>query len=126
MGWEATRGARYPLEPLLEQLAAPTRGVRHVLHRVSAPTDQLTDEILDLALEPLQVLYPQADIPPTGTSNPLARPGLQRRVEATHAGGVVRQWLAVHNPSTTQVHWYLHQLLSLPRAAPGAPPAEPI
>ena len=28
------------------------------------------------------------------------------------------QWLALHNPSTAQGHWYLHQLLFLPRVAP--------
>ena len=72
-----------------EQLTAPTPGVRHVLHRASAPTEHLTDKVLHLALEPLRVLYPQGHIPPAGTSNHLARPGLQRPVEAAHAGGVV-------------------------------------
>ena len=28
------------------------------------------------------------------------------------------QWLTLCNPSTAQGHWYLHQLLFLPRAAP--------
>ena len=116
--WMATPGARYPPGPVLEQLTAPTPGVRHALHRASAPTEQLTDEVLDLALEPLRVLYPQAHIPPAGTSNRLARLGLQRRVEAAHAGGVVEQWLTLNNPSTAQGHWYLHQLLFPPRAAP--------
>ena len=116
--WEVIPGARYPPEPVLKQLTAPTAGVRHVLHRASAPTAELTNEVLDLGLEPLPVLYPQAHIPPAGTSNPLARLGLQHRVEATHTGGVVEQWLALHNPSTTQGHWYLHQLLFLLRAAP--------
>ena len=114
----ATPGARYPPEPMLEQLTAPTPGVRNVLHRTSAPTDQLTDEVLDLALEPLRVFYPQAHIPPTGRSKKLARRGLQCRVEATHPGGVVGQWLAVRDLSTTQGHWYLHQLLFLPQTAP--------
>ena len=30
----------------------------------------------------------------------------------------MEQWLALHNLSTAQGHWYLHQLLFLPRAAP--------
>ena len=73
--------------------------------------------VLDLALEPLRVLYPQAHIRPAGTWNQLARLGLQRCVEAAHAGGVLEQWLALHNASSAQGHWYLHQLL-FPRAAP--------
>ena len=117
MGLEATPAAQYPPEPVLEQLTAPTPGVRHVLHRASAPTEQLTDEVLDLALEPLRVLYPQAHIPQAAMSFPLARLGPQWRVEAIHGGGVVGQWLALRNPSTAQDHWYLHQLLVLPRAA---------
>ena len=74
--------------------------------------------MLDLALELLRVLYPQSHIPPAGMSNHLGRLGLQRCVEAAHPGGVVEQWLTIHNPSTTQGHWYLHQLLFLPRTAP--------
>ena len=54
--WMATPGARYPTEPVLERLTASTPGVRHVLHRASAPTEQLTDEVLDLTMEPLRVL----------------------------------------------------------------------
>ena len=114
----ATPVARYLPGPVLEQLTAPTPGVRHVLHRASAPTEQLTDEVLEPALEPLRLLYPQAHIPAAGTSNHLARLGLQRRNEAAHAGGVVEQWLALQNPSTAQGHWYLHQLFFLHRAAP--------
>ena len=34
------------------------------------------------------------------------------------AAGVLEQWLALQNPLTAQGHWYLHQLLLLPRAAP--------
>ena len=30
----------------------------------------------------------------------------------------MEQWLTLRNPSTAQGHWYLHQLLLLPRAAP--------
>ena len=30
----------------------------------------------------------------------------------------MERWLTLHNPSTAQGHWYLHQLLFLPRAAP--------
>ena len=97
---------------------APTPGVRHALHRASALTDQLNDGVLDLALEPLRVLYPQTHIPPAGTSNRLVRLGLQRRVETAHPGGVVEQWLTLRNPSAAQGHWYLNQLLFLPRAAP--------
>ena len=97
---------------------APTPAVRHALHRASALTEQLNDELLDLALEPLRVLYPQTHIPPAGTSNRLGRLGLQRRVQAAHPGGVVEQWLTLRNPSAAQGHWYLHQLLLLPRAAP--------
>ena len=104
--------------PVLEQLTAPTPGVLHALHRASALTEQLNEEVLDLALEPLQVLYPQTHIPPAGTSNRLGRLGLQRRVEAAHPGGVVERWLTLRNPSTAEGHWYLHQLLFQPRAAP--------
>ena len=116
--WMATSSARYPPEPVLEGLTAPTPGVRHVLHRASAPTEQLTDEELDMAPEPLRVLNLQGHIPPTGASSQLACLGLQHRVEATHAGGVVGQWLPFRNRFTAQGHWYLHQLLSLPRAGP--------
>ena len=104
--------------PVLEQLTAPTPGVRHALHRASALREQLNNEVLDLALELLLVLYPQTHIPLAGTSNRLARLGLQRRVEAAHPGGVVEQWLTLRNPFAAQGHWYLHQLLFLPRAAP--------
>ena len=116
--WLTNPGTRYPPGPLLEQLTAPTPGVLHALHRASALTKQLNDEVLDLALEPLRVLYPQAHIPPAGTSNRLGRLGLQRRVEAAHPGGVVDQWLTLRNPSAAEGHWYLHQLLFQPRAAP--------
>ena len=88
------------------------------LHRASALTEQLTDEVLDLALEPLRVLYPQTHILPASTSNRLGRLDLQRRVGAAHPGGVEEQWLTLRNPSTAQGHWYLHQLLFLPPAAP--------
>ena len=124
--WMMNSVARYPPGPVLVQLTAATPGVRPALHRTSALTEQLTDEVLDLALEPLLVLYPQNHIPPAGTSNRLGRLGLQRRVEAAHPGGMVEQWLTLHNPSTAQGHWYLHQLLFLPRPAPVAPPAEPV
>ena len=116
--WLTKPGARYPPGPVLEQLTAPTPGVRHALHTASALTEQLNDEVLDLALEPLRVLYPQTHIPPAGTSNRLGRLGLQRRVKAAHPGGVVEQWLTLRNPSAAEGHWYLHQLLFLPRAAP--------
>ena len=116
--WLTNPGARYPPGPVLEQLTAPTPRVRHALHRASAPTEQLNNEVLDLALEPLRVLWPQTHIPPAGTSNRLGRLGLQRRVEAAHPGGVVEQWLTLRNPSAAQGHWYLHQSLFLPRAAP--------
>ena len=102
--WMTTPGAQYPPEPVLEQLTAPTTGVRNVLHRAAAPTEHLSDDVLDLVLEPLRVLYLQAHIPPAGTSNQLARLGLQRRVEANQAGGMVGQWLALRNPSTPQGH----------------------
>ena len=82
--WMMKHGARYPPGAVLEQLTAPTAGVRHTLHRASALTEQLTDEVLDLALEPLRVLYPQTHIPRARTSNRLGRLGLQRRVKATH------------------------------------------
>ena len=116
--WLANPGARYPPGPVLEQLTAPTPGVLHALHRASALTKQLNDEVLDLALEPLRVLYLQAHIPPAGTSNRLGCLGSQRRVEAAQPGGVVQQWLTLRNPSTAEGHWYLHQLLFQPRAAP--------
>ena len=60
--WLTNPGARYPPGPVLEQLTAPTPGVRHALHRVSALTEQLNDEVPDLALEPLRVLYPQTQV----------------------------------------------------------------
>ena len=116
--WLTNPGARYPPGPVLEQLTAPTAGVLRALHRASALTEQLNDEVLDLALEPLRVLYPQTHIPPAGTSNRLGRLGLQHRVGAAHPGGVVEQWLTLRNPSTAEGHWYLHQLLFEPRAAP--------
>ena len=103
--------------PALEELMAPTPGVRHALHRASALTEQLNDEVPDLALEPLRVLYPQTHISPAGTSNRLGRLGLQRRVEEAHPGGLVEQWLTLRNPSAAQGHRYLHQLLLLPQAA---------
>ena len=102
--WLTNPGARYPPGPVLEQLTAPTPGVRHALHRASALTEQLNDEVLDLALEPLPVLYPQTHSPPAGTSNRLGHLGLQRRVEAAHPGGVVEQWLTLRNPSTAEGH----------------------
>ena len=78
--WMTNPGARCPPGLVLEQLTAPTPGVRHALHRASALREQLSEEVLDLALEPLRVLYPQTHIPPAGTSNRLGRLGLQRRV----------------------------------------------
>ena len=110
--------ALYPPRPVLERLTAPTPGVRHALHRASVLTEQLNDEVVDLALQPLGVLCPQTHIPPAGTSNGLGRLGLQRRVEAAHPGSVVEQWLTLRNPSAVQGHWYLHQLPLLPRTAP--------
>ena len=112
------RGARCPPGPVLEQLTAPTPVVCHALHRASALTEQLTDEVLNLALRPLRVLYPQTHTPPAGTSNRLGRLGLQRRLKAAHPGGVVEQCLTLRNPSTAQGDWYLHQLLLLPVTAP--------
>ena len=54
--WMTNSGARCPPGPVLEQFTAPKPGVCHALHRASALTEQLTDEVLDLALEPLRVL----------------------------------------------------------------------
>ena len=102
--WLTNPGARYLPGPVLEQLTAPTPGVCHALHRASALTEQLNDEVLDLALEPLPVLYPQTHIPPAGTSNRLGRLGLQCRVKAAHPGGVVEQWLTLRNPSSAEGH----------------------
>ena len=113
-----TPGAKYPPGPVVGPPTAPTPGVRHALHRISAQTEQLTDEVLDLALETLRVLYPQAHIPPAGESNQLTRLGLQHRAEAAHAGGVLGQWWPLHNPSTAQGQWYMHLLLFFPRTAP--------
>ena len=122
--WLTNPGTRYPLEPVLEQLTAPTPGVLHALHRASALTKQLNDEVLDLALEPLRVLYPQAHIPPAGTSNRLGRLGLQRRVEAfrRRGGTVANAPQSVHRggplvPAPTP----------LPATgSPGTPPAKPV
>ena len=116
--WMTNPAARCPPGLVYKQLPAPTTGVRHALHRASARTEQLTDEVLDLALQLLRLLYPQTHIPPVGTSNCLGRPGLQRRFEGAHPGGVVELWLILHNPSTAKGHWYLHQLLFLPLTAP--------
>ena len=116
--WLTNPGARYPPGLVLEYLTALTPGVRHALHRASALTEQLNDEVLDPAREPLRVLYPQTHIAPAGTSNRPGRLGLPRRVEAAPPGGVVEQGLTLRNPSAAQGHWYLHQLLFLPRAAP--------
>ena len=102
--WMTNPGARRPPGLVLEQLTAPKPGVCHALHRVSALTEQLTDEVLDRALELLRVLYPQTHIPPAGKSNRLGRLGLQRRVEAAHPGGVMEQWLTLRNSSTAQGH----------------------
>ena len=79
-------GCTVPAGPMLEQLTAPTPGVRHALHRASVLTEQLTNEVLDLALEPLRVLYPQTHITPAGTSNRLGSQGLQRCVDAAQPG----------------------------------------
>ena len=54
--WMMKPGARYPPGPVLEQLTAPTPRLRYALHRASARTDQLTDKVLYLALEPLRIL----------------------------------------------------------------------
>ena len=118
-------GARYPPEPVLEQLTVPTPRVRNALHRASAQTDQIPEEVLDLAMDPLRVLYPHAHIPLAGMSRRLARLGLQDRVEAAGAGGVEEQWLPLCNPSPGQGHWYLDQLLFLPQAAPEQHREEP-
>ena len=40
--WLTNLGARYPPGPVLEQLTAPTTGVRHALHRASALTSSST------------------------------------------------------------------------------------
>ena len=106
----AEAGARTAHGPHTRGPPRPGQGI--------GPPEQLNDEVLDLALEPLRVLYRQTHIPPAGTSNRLGRLGLQRRVEAVHPGGVVEHWLTLRNPSTAQGHWYLHQLLFLPRAVP--------
>ena len=103
---------------MVPSLAPQHAFTRDVWNRASALTEQLNDEVLDLALEPLRVLYPQTHIPPAGTSNRLGGLGLQRRVEAAHPGGVVERWLTLRNPSTAEGHWYLRQLLFEPRAAP--------
>ena len=62
--WMMNPGARYLRGPVLEQPTAPTPGVCHALHRASALTEQLTDEVLDVALELLRVLYLQTQKPP--------------------------------------------------------------
>ena len=117
-GWMTAPGACYPPQLVLEQLTGPAPRVRHALNRASAKTDRLAAEVLDITLEPLRVLYPQADIPPACTSNCLARLRLQRCVEALHVGGVAEQCLTLRNRSPAQGEWYLHQLLFLSQAAP--------
>ena len=68
--WMTNLGARYPPGLALVQLTAPTPRVPHALHRAPNRTDQLTDEVLQLVLEPLRILYRQwacstASRPPT-------------------------------------------------------------
>ena len=87
--WMTAPGAPYPQGSVLEQLTPSTPRVRYGLHGVLALTDQLTHEVLDLALEPLRVLWSQAHIPLPRTSNPLVRLCLRRRAKAAQAGGVV-------------------------------------
>ena len=122
--WMVTPGARYPPRPVLEQLRAPTPGLRHILHRASAPTEQLTDEVLDLALDPLRVLYPQANILPAGTS-PIP-PGT-----AAPCRGRTRGGLGETVAGTPQVVQRAGQLVPAPTplptsSRPGGPPAEPV
>ena len=71
--WLTNPGARYPPGPVLEQLRAPTPGVRHALHTVSALTEQLNDEMLDLALETC----------PCFTRRPTSHPGARPTAWAT-------------------------------------------
>ena len=110
-------GTRCPPGLVLERLTAPTPSVGHALHRVYTPMDQHKEKVLDVALEPLRVLYTQAHISSAGTSNQLARLGLQRRVEAVDRGDMVGWWLTLHNQFSKQGHWYPHKLLFLPRTA---------
>ena len=56
--WMTAPGTLCPPGPVLERLTAPKPSVRQVLHSAPNPTDQLPDEVLDLALEPLRVLRP--------------------------------------------------------------------
>ena len=50
----------------------------------SAKTDQCTNKLLDLALEPLRALYPQTHILPLGTSNQLAHPPMILKSVSAH------------------------------------------
>ena len=83
--WMTAPGTRCPPVPVRDRLTAPTPSVCHAQHRASTLVDQLTDEVLNLALELLRMLYPEARLPPAGTSNRLPPLGLQRRVQAVHA-----------------------------------------
>ena len=80
--WMTAPGTRCPHGAGLERPTTPMPSVCHALHGALYPTNQLTDELVDLA---------QANIPPAGTSERLAHLGLQRRVEGKHAGNVVEQ-----------------------------------
>ena len=115
--WMTAPDASYPLGLVLEQLMAPTpRVFRHPAQGVGQ-NGRAHQGGAGPGTGILGVLYPQAHIPPMGTSNRLSRLGVQRCVEAAHAGGVVERWLTLCNLSTAQGHWYLHQLLFLPQPA---------
>ena len=79
-------------------------------------TEQLIDEVLDLALELLRVIYPQTHMPPAGTSNRLGRaPGGRGGAVANTPQPVYRTGPVV--PART---------LPPTPGGPGAPPAEPV
>ena len=61
---------------------------------------------------------PAGPHPAPGHVQPPGPPGFAAPRQGRASGGVVEQWLTLRNPSTAQGHWYLHQLLFLPRAAP--------
>ena len=107
--WMTSPGTHCPPMQVLEQLTAPTPSLRYA---------QLTNDVLDVELEPLRALYQQAHIPPPGKSYRLARLRLQRRVDAGQAGDMVVHWLTLNNPYSGQGNWYLHQFLLPPQAVP--------
>ena len=110
--WMTNPRAWYPPGTVLEQLTARTPGVRHALHRASALRNS----------SPTRCWTWHWSRRGCSTRRPTSRQ--QARPTARAAWGCsaasrphTQEALTLHNPSTAQGHWYLHQLLFLPRRA---------